>query len=206
MQIKSVFDEAFKKYGKVIKMETPDLVKRLADTPVTDAVEYVASEPTLEACAEFEAIQNSVYGGMPIQIGYCNGVNHVLNCVEYHRDSEINIALDGAILVVGTEADIEDDFTYDTAKMEAFYAPAGTLVEVFATTLHYAPMNAEGKENFRVVIILPRGTNTEPPVLTGATPEDRLMTAKNKWLIAHPDAPEAKNGAFVGLKGENLTL
>lgn len=92
---------------------------------MTDGVEYVASAPELEACSEREAIQNSVYGGMPIQIGYCNGTNHTLNAVEYHRDSEIDIALDGAILLIGSEQDVEDDFTYDTAKMEAFAAPAG---------------------------------------------------------------------------------
>ena len=34
--------------------------------------------------------------------------------------------------------------------------------------------------------------------------EDRLMTAKNKWLIAHEEAKIA--GAFNGLKGENITL
>ena len=125
MQIKSITDEAFKKYGRVLKIEVPDLLERLAKTPVTDGVEYVASAPELEACSEREAIQNSIYGGMPIQIGYCNGTNHTLNAVEYHRDSEIDIALDGAILLIGSEADVEDDFTYDTAKMEAFAAPAG---------------------------------------------------------------------------------
>ena len=206
MQIKSITDEAFKKYGRVLKIEVPDLLDRLARTPVTDGVEYVASAPELEACSEREAIQNSVDGGMPIQIGYCNGTNHTLNAVEYHRDSEINIPLDGAILLIGSESDVEDDFTYDTGKMEAFEAPAGAVVELVATTLHYAPMNAQGKDDFRVVIILPEGTNTEPPVLSGTFPEDKLMTAKNKWLIAHPESGEAKGGAFAGLKGENLTI
>lgn len=204
MQIKSITDSAFKKYGRVLKMEVPDLLKRLAETPVTDGVEYVASASELEACAEHDAIANSIYGGMPIQIGYCNGTNHTLNAVEYHRDSEIDIALDGAILLIGSQQDVEDDFTYDTGKMEAFHAPAGAVVELYATTLHYAPINAEGKDNFRVVIVLPKGTNTEPPVLSGTFPEDKLMTARNKWLIAHEEAKI--EGAFNGLKGENITI
>lgn len=206
MQVKSITDEAFKKYGRVLKMEVPDLLERLAKTPVTDGVEYVASAPELEACSERDAIRDSIYGGMPIQIGYCNGTNHTLNCVEYHRDSEIDIALDGAVLLIGSLQDVAEDFTYDTAKMEAFEAPAGAVVELYATTLHYAPINAEGKDNFRVVIILPEGTNTEPPVTAGAFPEDKLMTARNKWLIAHPESGEAKGGAFAGLKGENITI
>lgn len=206
MQIKSITDSAFRKYGRVLPLEVPDLLKRLAETPQPEDVVYVASAPELEACAEHDVIRDSIYGGMPIQIGYCNGCNHTLNAVEYHRDSEIDIALDGAILLLGSEQDIEDDFTYDTSKMEAFAAPAGAVVELYGTTLHYAPCNAEGKDGFRVVIILPEGTNTEAPKLSGKLPEDKLMTAKNKWLIAHEESGLGADGAFVGLKGENLTV
>lgn len=203
MQIKSVFDSAFRKYGRVLDLEVPDLMKRLADTPLPQEVIYVASAPELEACAEFEVIRDSIFGGMPIQIGYCNGNNKKLNAVEYHRDSEINIPLEGAVFMLGSEQDVEDDFTYDTAKMEAFEAPAGCVVEFYGTTLHYAPCNAVEK-GFQVVVVLPKGTNTDAPVLSGKMKEDKLMTAKNKWLIAHEEA--GIEGAFVGLKGENLSL
>lgn len=203
MQIKSVFDSSFRKYGRVLDLEVPDLMKRLADTPLPQEVIYVASAPELEACAEFEVIRDSIFGGMPIQIGYCNGNNKKLNAVEYHRDSEINVPLEGAVFMLGSEQDVEDDFTYDTAKMEAFEAPAGCVVEFYGTTLHYAPCNAVEK-GFQVVVVLPKGTNTEAPVLSGKMKEDKLMTAKNKWLIAHEEA--GIEGAFVGLKGENLSL
>ena len=33
-----------------------------------------------------------------------------------------------------------------------------------------------------------------------------MLFAANKWLLAHPDAPEAKNGAYVGLTGENIDI
>lgn len=59
---------------------------------------------------------DSLYGGMPIQIGYCNGHNHLLNAVEYHRDSEINIAVTDMILILGKEQDITEDHTYDSSK------------------------------------------------------------------------------------------
>lgn len=203
MQIKSVTDSAFRKYGRVLNLEVPDLLKRLADTPLPQDVVYVASAPELEACAEYETIRDSVYGGMPIQIGYCNGNNHKLNAVEYHRDSEINIPLEGAIFILGSEQDVEDDFTYDTSKMEAFEAPAGAVLEFYGTTLHYAPCNAVEK-GFQVVVVLPKGTNTEPPHLFGKLPEDKLLTARNKWLIAHAEG--GVDGAFIGLKGENLEV
>ena len=84
--------------------------------------------------------------------------------------------------------------------------PAGTLVEVFATSLHYAPCCAGGNDSFRVMVALPRGTNTDKPQIEAKTPEDRLLWARNKWLIAHAESSEAADGAFVGLTGPNLEV
>ena len=136
---------------------------------------------------------------------YCNGNNHVLNAVEYHRSSELNITTTGAVLIVGKQQDIEDDFTYDTSRMEAFEVPAGCVVEMYATTLHYAPCNL-AENGFRVVVVLPKGTNTEKPEVGGFSSEERLMTNNNKWLIAHEESGLGAKGAFVGLKGENITV
>ena len=98
---------------------------------------------------------------------------------------------------------IEPDHTYDTSKIEAFLVPAGTGIEVYATTLHYAPCHVN-EGGFQCVVVLPKGTNTELTFPTEKTGEDSLMTAKNKWLIAHEDAKI--EGAFNGLKGENITI
>ena len=96
--------------------------------------------------------------------------------------------------------------TLNTAKVKAFLAPAGTVVEIYATTLHYAPCDAKLGGGFRVAIVLPRGTNTEKPAFTPQCHEDNLLTARNKWLLAHADSSEAKQGAYVGLTGENINI
>ncbi len=205
MQIKKVTDPAFRKYGRILSIEVPDLLERLSKTPLPQDVVYVPGDESLEDSAEARMIQDSIYGGMPVQIGYCNGSNHKLNAVEYHRDSEVNIPVQGCVLILGSEQDIEEDYSYDTSRMEAFEIPAKTVVEIYGTTLHYAPCNLS-EEGFQVSVILPRGTNTDKPVLSGTFPEDRLMTARNKWLIAHEESGLGDEGAFVGLKGENLTV
>ena len=107
------------------------------------------------------------------------------------------------VLLIGEQKDIEDDFTYDTSKIEAFLVPAGTAIEVYATTLHYAPCNVK-ESGFQCVVVLPKGTNTEINFQLEKTGEDALITAKNKWLIAHEEA--GIEGAFNGLKGENITI
>ena len=205
MQIYQVTDERFKKYGKVISnVDFTELVKALEEkTPLPEGVEYVPGCEALEALPVMQELSTKTYGEMPIQIGYCNGHNVLLNAVEYHRSSEINVAATDAVLILGSEQDITDDFTYDTSLVEAFYVPAGTVVEMYATTLHYAPCTAvEG--GFRCVVVLPAGTNTELTFPIGENGEDKLITAKNKWLIAHEEA--GIEGAFCGLQGENITL
>ncbi len=204
MKIQKVTDPAFRKYGQVLEgYDFTGLIKEMKHTPVPEDVIYVPSVEELEALDIMKDLQNKGYGGLPVQIGYCNGPNKKLNAVEYHRNSEINVAVTDLVLLIGHQQDIEPDHTYDTSKIEAFLVPAGTGIEVYATTLHYAPCHVN-EGGFQCVVVLPKGTNTDLTFQTEKTGEDSLMTAKNKWLIAHEDAKIA--GAFNGLKGENITI
>lgn len=204
MKIQKVTDPAFGRYGQVLEgYDFTGLIKEMKHTPVPEDVIYVPSVEELEALDVMKDLQNKGYGGLPVQIGYCNGHNKKLNAVEYHRNSEINVAVTDLVLLIGHQQDIEPDHTYDTSKIEAFLVPAGTGIEVYATTLHYAPCHVN-EGGFQCVVVLPKGTNTDLTFQTEKMGEDSLMTAKNKWLIAHEDAKIA--GAFNGLKGENITI
>ncbi len=207
MKIYSVLDKEFAPYGKVLEgYDTTCLLKALeAETPLPENVAYVPSVAALESTCLFGQFQNNAYGGMPIQIGYCNGHNTKLNCLEYHRDSELNIGLYDFVLLVAKMDDIVDG-KLDTSKVMAFKAKAGQVVEVYATTLHYAPCNGAKDSGFKVVIVLPKGTNIEAPSIKALNEEDKWLRACNKWLLAHKDASEAADGAYVGLTGENIDI
>ena len=109
------------------------------------------------------------------------------------------------ILLIAKQDEIVDG-KLDTAKVKAFKAPAGVLVECYATTLHYAPCSAKAGQGFRVLIGLPLNTNTDYRPGGGANTMDAMLWARNKWLIAHPEASEAAAGAYVGLVGENIDI
>ena len=204
MEIQKVTDTAFAKYGKVMSdIPVERILKEMEHTPLPEDVIYVPSVEALEVLPDAVAVREKGFGGLPIQIGYCNGSNVKLNALEYHRSSEIDIAVTDLILLLGCQQDIKEDDTYDTSLVEAFLVPAGTAIEVYATTLHYAPCSV-GEKGFGCVVVLPKDTNTEITFALKEKGEDRLMTAKNKWLIAHEEAKIA--GAFNGLKGENITL
>lgn len=204
MEIKKITDPAFRRYGKILTgIDFTELVEEMQKTPCPDDVIYEPSIAALEALPVYGEMQKICYGELPIQVGYCNGYNKKLNAVEYHRSSELDIAASDAILLLGWQPDVTEDYTYETAKMEAFLLPKGVGVELYATTLHYAPCSA-GDQGFRVVIVLPRDTNL-PLDDAHKGGEDGHLTAKNKWLIGHPEGglPE---GSPLGLIGENITL
>ena len=205
MEIKKITDKTFRKYGRVVQgIDFSDLVEAIKrETPLPDGVAYEPSIAALEATTAAKELQKRTYGELPIEIGYCNGHNYKLNAIEYHRSSEINVAATDAVLIVGMQQDITDDFTYDTAQMEAFLVPAGTAVELYATTLHYAPCSVD-ENGFKVGIVLPAGTNY-PLKEKHEGWEDALITAQNKWLIGHPEGG-LDAGAHIGLTGKNLDI
>lgn len=211
MNIQSVDSPAFCKYGRVVRnVDFTGLVEAMKATPVPEGVVYEPSVEALEALPVKDVLTSVTYGELPVQIGYCNGHNSLLNAVEYHRSSEINVAATDAVLILGMQQDIREDFTYDTSKMEAFLVPAGTGVEVYATTLHYAPCGVNGA-GFQVAVVLPKGTNyplkDAHAGLESAAEgnEDPLLAASNKWLIGHREGGLDET-AFIGLVGKNLNV
>lgn len=206
LEIKKVTDESYKQYGRVLTQdyEVAELIAALKKTEAPeDSVVYIPSVNEFEALPVGKVIQDKFFGEIPVQIGYCNGTNHQLNAVEYHRNSELGVAASDLILLLGKQQDLTDDFIYDSSKIEAFFVPEGTVYEMYATTLHYAPCSVDGKP-FRNIVALPKGTNTDVTDKKIVTKEDKLMTAKNKWLVAHKEA--GIDGAFAGITGENITI
>lgn len=206
MKIYSVYDKEFAPYGKVLEgYDTAELCAAMEKIPFGEGVCYEPSYDSLESCAIFNDFANNAYGGMLIQIGICWGHNTKLNCLEYHRDSEVNIGTHDFILLLALESDIKDG-KLDTSCVKAFRAPKGVPVEVYATALHYAPCHVDAADGFRVAVVLPQGTNREKPEFTPKNEEDKWLWARNKWLLAHADSSEAAQGAYVGLVGENIDI
>ena len=208
MKIYSVYDPEFAPYGSVVEgMEEAigEILPVLARMPLPENVGYVPEEPELQELPAATEISEHLYGGMPAQLGWCNGHNTKLNCLEYHRDSEFDLAGTDLVLLVALRQEI-DNGVLDTRKVKAFRVPAGVMVELYATTLHFAPCQASLLEGFRMLVALPTGTNTEKPAITAKSKEETLLFACNKWLLAHPEADEAEQGAYVGLVGENIDI
>ena len=71
MKIYSIYDEAFRPYGKVLEgYDTAALTAALEnETPLPEAVVYTAAEPALEKLPILAELSDRAYGGMPVQLG-----------------------------------------------------------------------------------------------------------------------------------------
>ena len=216
--IRSVYDPAFRAYGRVIGgVETDRLLSFLetqTDIPAEGNL-YASSVPELEALPQTARLADAVFGAMPWEAGYCNGRNTTLNGFEYHKSSEINVCASDLLLALGHCYDIAEDLTYDSAAAEIFFLERGTVIEMFGTTLHLSPLRVSD-EGFRAVVMLPLGTNTplteeekrrRDKRIAQGDRESRLLLHRNKWILAHPDRePLIRQGAYPGMLGENREL
>ena len=205
--LRKVSDKAFSPYGKIIVgYDFEEIIAYARDTIgiPEKGNRYVASDQDLESFSIKHSLENTFYGEMPIQIGYCNGKNSTLNGLEYHRGSEIDVAVTDLVLMLGRIQDVYDN-QYDVRNVEVFFVPQGTAVQLYETTLHFSPCKIE-EEGFKCLVILPKGTNL-PLEKESPGIEDKLLFAKNKWLMVHPLNHVLRGkGAYPGIIGENMEL
>ncbi len=219
--IYSVNDERFSSYGRVIEgYDVSGLVRYMEEhTSIPgEGNVYVASDPEMEKDPAVSVISSAFYGGMAVQAGYCNGRNDTYNGFEYHKSSEINIAVTDFMLVLGHSYDIRYDEgipSYSISQAEVFFIPRGTVFEMFGNTLHLSPLRV-CDEGFKAVVILQKGVNSELDECEKAARDEsaskgdceaKLLLKRAKWVIAHPDRkPLISQGAWPGVKGENKRL
>jgi hypothetical protein len=224
LEIFAVADGRFARYGRIL--EGIDFTGALSclesSTPIPESGVYVASFPGLEALSLRGTVSEEVFGAMEVQLGYCNGRTRGLDALEYHKSPEVIVADADIVLLLASFHSLEDG-CLEARSIEAFLLPAGTAVELYAGTLHFAPC-ATSPRGYRSLVVLPAGTNLSLPPAEVApagdasnpapapaagkarnTGESRLLFARNKWLLARPDCARLMaRGAFPGLLGARL--
>lgn len=202
MDIYSIKDKEFQKYGKVLCLDTSEIVTEAEkiELPKAGSV-YTASEPSFEKLDIAATIREECFGQLPTQVGYCYGHSKSLNGLEWHKCSEINIAVTDLILLLGNVWDVVDG-RYNSENVKAFRLEKGDAVEIYSTTLHFCPIETDEK-GFGCVVALLEGTNLPLDVETN----DKLLFRKNKWIIAHEENTALiDRGVQAGIYGPNYTF
>ncbi|MGL4946726.1 MAG: DUF4867 family protein [Cetobacterium sp.] len=211
LEILSCSSEEFKRYGKVISgydfNELVQYAEKNTLIPPSGNI-YVGSVEEMEGFAPlFSSLKSNFYGGMETQIGYCNGNNSFLNGLEYHKSSEINVAVTDLVLLLAKTTEIKES-ELDSSVVKAFLLPRGMAVELYSTTMHFAPCKVSN-DGFKCIVILPKETNTDISLEDKdiLTDEDKFLFKRNKWLLVHGDKQDLiAKGAFHGISGENLEI
>ena len=124
-----------------------------------------------------------------------------LSALEWHTSSEVNVAITPLVLMLAKRSDMVGN-EIDSARVKAFYLPKGTVIECYATSLHFCPCQVT-EDGFQMVVALPRGTNE--PLLSPV--DDPLLFRRNKWLISHVENQALlARGAVGGIYGTNFKL
>ena len=198
-----VYSEEFSEYGRVLNdVDVSELIREAQrlEFPESGSV-YLASVDTLEATEAAARIKELVFGTLDTQIGYCYGYSNMLNAAEWHFSSELNVAVTPLVLILGKRSDIKNG-RLCSGNMKAFYVPAGAVIEVYATTLHFCPCQVSDG-GFGCIVGLPTATNTplDAPV------DDKLLFRKNKWILAHEqNSALIERGVVAGIYGENYKI
>ncbi len=199
----SVLSEEFKPFGRVITTLDPKEIIEVAKTipnPESGS-SYEPKTAKFENLAFAREMEAECYGCLPSQVGYCWGHNTLLNGAEWHFGNEVNVAVTPLVLLVAHRGEIVNG-KIDSSAFRGFYLPAGTVCEVYASTLHFCPCEVS-KDGFGCVVGLPEGTNVPLEQKTN----DPLLFRKSKWLIAHEkNEGLLAKGVVSGITGENLEV
>jgi len=207
LRIFDVYNSAFQPYGRVLSLSgTEKLSETLKQCTIPENGNcYVASEPKLEQLSVMQRIRRCSFGEMPIQAGYCNGNGFRLNALEYHRCSEVNYSTTGLVLLLALPEMIHDR-QINSDSVVGVYLPPDIPVEIWPGVLHFAPCRVR-PDGFNCLVVLEQGTNADLQITDPSAPgEEALLWKQNKWLLCHPESPQAEAGAFTGITGENIVM
>ena len=148
MKIYSVFDPEFKPFGQVVTgMDdtAAEILSVLKDAPQGSGVDYVPEYEPLQELPAMVEISEHCYGGMPVQLGWCNGFNTKLNCLEYHRDSEFNLGTEDFILLLAHQ----DDYTIHKETLHSEITRVAHALEALGIT------HSDTRTNFALFTLPP---------------------------------------------------
>jgi hypothetical protein len=196
----------FRNYGQLLgRKEATALIQKCRES-IQIPQEGVIYKPSLNELESdpFMDTLRQYFGQMDIQCGVCMGRNKLMGGMEFHKSSEIHIAVTDMVMLLADMRAIDQNMRLDSQTVQAFYFENGNIIELYATTLHYCPCEID-ESGFCSIVVLPIYSNT--PLNDDEKVNDPLLFAKNKWLIAHEENEKLiQRGAKPGIYNCNWMI
>lgn len=206
-KIYNVIDPEFKVYGNILSgyglAEIPKYVKENIEIPKEGNI-YRPSNVELEEFEVIKEIEADIYASLPIEAGECVGQNSSFSAFEFHQGSEVNIVLTDIIMVLGKREQMVDGYFNAQEDARLFYIPAGSIIEMYSTTLHYSPCKVH-ESGFGIIVILIEESNT--PLKDSFESRNKQIVKINKFQMVHKSRKDKiEQGIKIGLLGELIKI
>lgn len=208
VEILDIYGSEFKRFGRVSSLDCSEIIGYIQRKTVIpkEGNYYIPHDKSMEKFRVYREAYERNFGLVDIEIGYCNGQSSYLNGLEYHKTNEFNIGVTDMVIFLAMIQDLNGNYI-DTKVAKAFFLGKGEVVELYQTSMHYAPCKVF-ESGFKCGVILTRPTNVLTNIVdVNAEGEHRLLFKQNTWLVVHPEFKEfVEMGAFPGITGENIKI
>jgi len=201
-----VDDPKFEAFGiPYWDLDATGFVKSMKNNFNGEMSDQVVYEPKVDALQNdplIAQIQEKIYGGKPVQVGWIYGNNAKLDFLEYNGDIVTLIPAENSVIFVGDKANLDQSsWKFDTGKVSAFFMPANSVVSIKPDTLHSAPIRVANSTGQLTAVIVPAGVGLEPA--TPGTGIDQALATNGRWIFA---LPGIAGGYYEGLTGSNKEI
>ena len=147
-------------------------------------------------------IQEKIYNGDPVQVGWIYGKNPSLDYLEYNGKPVTLVTTEPVVLFLGDKAKLDAaTWKFDVGNTTAFYIPANAVVTINPEVLRSAPIRIADGTGQLTAVILPEGVGVGPA--SPGSGMDQALVATDRWIFALPGVP---GGYYEGLTGKNKTI
>jgi hypothetical protein len=201
-----VDDPKFDEFGAAFwELDPADFVEAMRAEFSGQMGDQAVYEPVVEALQDHPLvaeIQEMIYNGEPVQVGWVYGNNANLDYLELNEAPVTLITAENAVLFVGSKANLDQTaWTFDVKNANAFYIPANSVVSLKPETLHSAPVRVSEETGVLTAVIVPEGLGAE--TVSPGSGMDQALVSNNRWIFAFPGV---MNGLFEGLTGSNKSI
>lgn len=206
-EIYDITDPKFNAFGNVLEgydlTDIQNYAKENIEIP-KEGNSYSPSNTNLENFEVIKEIGADIYAGLPIEAGECSGQNTSFSAFEFHQGSEVNLILTDVIMILGKRDQMVNGYFNAQEDAKAFYIPAGSVIEMYGTTLHYSPCKVY-ESGFKVIVILIKGSN-ESLAIDFKSRNNQIIKI-NKFQMVHESRKDKiEQGIKVGLSGELIEI
>ena len=169
-----VDEESFDAFGSPHwEMDPSEFTQKMLDEFDGELDEVAVYEPVVEALQNdpfIAQIQDDIYDGDPVQVGWVYGNNSDLEIMYQNAVSVTLIPATDIVLFAGSNGDLDQTGgTFASTDAKGYFAPKDSVITIGPEALFSLPVRVIKETGQLTAVIVPEGVELGPVSLTGKT-------------------------------------